>query len=157
MEVFRTKTTLPATIIMPKFITFYMQSASFSVIRLCTKPKFPARCLRLITSHSLSASTCHGRRLEQCSTNCCCPRFMPEASRGFSSSCIFRADESDAQKGRAEMGKDDAAATSQASDKPLSQRQKLTRTFAAYGTTGVIFHTCISLASLGTCYMIVSR
>ena len=41
--------------------------------------------------------------------------------------------------------------------KPLSQRQKLARTFAAYGTTGVVFHTCISLASLGTCYMIVSR
>ena len=82
---------------------------------------------------------------------------MPATFRGFSSSCIFHTDENDGKKERVEMGKDDAAATSQASDKPLSQRQKLTRTFAAYGTTGVIFHTCISLASLGTCYMIVSR
>ena len=43
------------------------------------------------------------------------------------------------------------------SDKPLTQRQKLARIFAAYGTTAVVFHTSISLTSLGICYMIVSR
>ena len=42
-------------------------------------------------------------------------------------------------------------------DKPLTQRQKLSRTFAAYGTAALVFHTTISLSSLGTCYMIVSR
>eukprot|EP00794_Sanderia_malayensis_P019129 gene19128-21046_t len=43
-----------------------------------------------------------------------------------------------------------------ADDKPLSQRQKLARVFAAYGTTAVVFHTSISLTSLGICYTIVS-
>lgn len=41
-------------------------------------------------------------------------------------------------------------------DKPLTQRQKLTRIFAAYGSTAVVFHTTISLTSLGICYTIVS-
>ena len=57
------------------------------------------------------------------------------------------------EKSRNEASQSDDAVP----DKPLSQRQKLARIFAAYGTTGVVFHTCISLASLGMCYMIVSR
>ena len=44
-----------------------------------------------------------------------------------------------------------------ATEKPLTQRQKLARTFAAYGSTAVVFHTAISLTSLGTCYLAVSR
>ena len=44
-----------------------------------------------------------------------------------------------------------------APEKPLTQRQKLARTFAAYGSTAVVFHTAISLTSLGTCYLVVSR
>ena len=45
----------------------------------------------------------------------------------------------------------------QATEKTLTQRQKLARTFAAYGSTAVVFHTAISLTSLGTCYLVVSR
>ena len=36
-------------------------------------------------------------------------------------------------------------------------RQKLTLVFAKYGVTAVVFHTLISLTSLGLCYIAVSR
>jgi len=40
--------------------------------------------------------------------------------------------------------------------KKLKQSGKLAKVFAEYGTTAVIFHTSISLTSLGICYMAVS-
>ena len=45
-------------------------------------------------------------------------------------------------------------------DKDLSNktgRQKLSLVFAKYGVTAVVFHTFISLTSLGLCYIAVSR
>jgi hypothetical protein len=36
-------------------------------------------------------------------------------------------------------------------------RQKLSLVFAKYGVTAVVFHTVISLTSLGLCYIAVSR
>ena len=36
-------------------------------------------------------------------------------------------------------------------------RQKLSLVFAKYGVTAVVFHTFISLTSLGLCYIAVSR
>ncbi len=48
----------------------------------------------------------------------------------------------------------------QENDTDLSKktgRQKLSLVFAKYGVTAVVFHTCISLTSLGLCYIAVSR
>lgn len=42
-------------------------------------------------------------------------------------------------------------------EKKLSQAQRLRKIFAEYGATAVVFHTCISLTSLGICYAAVSR
>ena len=39
----------------------------------------------------------------------------------------------------------------------LSQRQKLQRAVAEYGSTVIVFHVTISLASLGFFYLLVSR
>ena len=41
--------------------------------------------------------------------------------------------------------------------KKLKQTGKLAKVFAEYGTTAVVFHTTISLTSLGISYMAVSR
>ena len=38
-----------------------------------------------------------------------------------------------------------------------TNRQKLSLVFAKYGVTAVVFHTMISLTSLGLCYIAVSR
>lgn len=40
---------------------------------------------------------------------------------------------------------------------PLSLRDKLKKAVAEYGSTVIIFHVTISLVSLGTCYLLVSR
>ena len=37
------------------------------------------------------------------------------------------------------------------------QAGQLAKVFAEYGSIGVVFHTCISLTSLGICYVAVSR
>ena len=37
------------------------------------------------------------------------------------------------------------------------QAAQLAKVFAEYGSIGVVFHTCISLTSLGICYVAVSR
>lgn len=42
------------------------------------------------------------------------------------------------------------------SSKELTGRQKLRRIFAEYGVTAVVFHTGISLTSLGLCYVAVN-
>lgn len=42
------------------------------------------------------------------------------------------------------------------SEQKLTQAQKLRKVFAEYGATGIVFHTCISLTSLGICYAAVS-
>lgn len=39
----------------------------------------------------------------------------------------------------------------------LSSKQKLQRAVKEYGTTVIVFHVSISLASLGICYLLVSR
>lgn len=39
----------------------------------------------------------------------------------------------------------------------LSAKQKLQRAVKEYGTTVIVFHVSISLASLGICYLLVSR
>ena len=39
----------------------------------------------------------------------------------------------------------------------LTQVQRLRKVFAEYGSTAVVFHVCISLTSLGICYMAVKR
>ena len=41
--------------------------------------------------------------------------------------------------------------------KPTKSAGQLAKVFAEYGTTAVVFHTTISLTSLGICYMAVSR
>ena len=52
---------------------------------------------------------------------------------------------------------DDQNSQSSVNTKPLTQRQRLAKVFAEYGTTAVVFHTTISLTSLGLCYLAVSR
>lgn len=42
------------------------------------------------------------------------------------------------------------------SSKKMTARQKLSLVFAEYGVTAVVFHTAISLTSLGLCYLAVS-
>ncbi|XP_077292209.1 uncharacterized protein LOC143915432 isoform X2 [Arctopsyche grandis] len=42
------------------------------------------------------------------------------------------------------------------SGKPLSRKQQLKQAVAAYGSTVIVFHVTISLASLGVCYVLVS-
>ena len=51
---------------------------------------------------------------------------------------------------------DDIAPTEEA-PKKLSQKDKLAKVFAQYGTTALVFHVSISLVSLGTSYLAVSR
>lgn len=41
--------------------------------------------------------------------------------------------------------------------KPLSRKDKLKQAIAAYGSTVIVFHVTISLASLGVSYLLVSR
>ena len=43
------------------------------------------------------------------------------------------------------------------SSKKMTSRQRLSLVFAEYGVTAVVFHTAISLTSLGLCYVAVSR
>lgn len=43
------------------------------------------------------------------------------------------------------------------SSNKMSSRQRLSLVFAEYGVIAVVFHTGISLASLGLCYVAVSR
>ena len=45
----------------------------------------------------------------------------------------------------------------QAEVKKPKKAGQLAKVFAEYGTTAVVFHTTISLTSLGICYMAVSR
>ena len=40
---------------------------------------------------------------------------------------------------------------------PKKKAGQLAKVFAEYGTTAVVFHTTISLTSLGICYTAVSR
>jgi hypothetical protein len=42
-------------------------------------------------------------------------------------------------------------------DEPMSRKDKLKKAVKEYGSTVIIFHVAISLASLGTCYLLVSR
>jgi Protein of unknown function (DUF1279) len=42
-------------------------------------------------------------------------------------------------------------------DKPVSRKDKLKKAVKEYGATVIVFHVGISLASLGTCYLLVSR
>ena len=45
----------------------------------------------------------------------------------------------------------------QSNNKPKSNIDKIRMILKEYGTVGVVFHTCISLTSLGTCYVLVSK
>jgi Protein of unknown function (DUF1279) len=47
--------------------------------------------------------------------------------------------------------------TAAVDDKPVSRKDKLKKAVKEYGSTVIIFHVGISLASLGTCYLLVSR
>lgn len=39
---------------------------------------------------------------------------------------------------------------------PLSSKEKLKKAIKEYGSTVIVFHVCISLMSLGTCYLLIS-
>lgn len=47
--------------------------------------------------------------------------------------------------------------TSDSPEPQLTSRQKLQRAVKEYGATVIVFHVSISLASLGICYLLVSR
>ncbi|KAF4532250.1 hypothetical protein B566_EDAN004336 [Ephemera danica] len=50
----------------------------------------------------------------------------------------------------------DAATSPSPPPAPLSRKEQLKRAFKEYGSTVIIFHVCISLISLGGCYLAVS-
>ena len=58
---------------------------------------------------------------------------------------------------RPENKHDEEAQESEQDLSNKTSRQKLTLIFAKYGVTAVVFHTVISLTSLGLCYVAVSR
>ena len=152
-------------------MTFHLKTIPSGYRNLSMRYGFTANYLSIFATNSLSRCTYHqGTVHRDCKSNFWSPyenklscilrigylKSSYSALRAFSSSPHFYANEGKSKEDhpKLETEKDGSAGSP---DKPLSQRQKLTRTFAAYGTTGVVFHTCISLASLGTCYMIVSR
>ena len=133
----------------------------------------PSGCRQLYVKHGFAASylstfatNSASRSLNYWNSNQC--RFSFDVYNGqlrhsnaicrcFSHSSICQTNENGLKEEHSKVDSGQASANAGNQDKPLTQRQKLARTFAAYGTTGVVFHTCISLTSLGTCYMIVSR
>ena len=58
---------------------------------------------------------------------------------------------------KASKGQVEESVESAEDGKPLTQRQKLKKIFAEYGTTAIVFHISISLTSLGICYAAVKR
>lgn len=45
----------------------------------------------------------------------------------------------------------------ESTEKALTNKEKLKRAVAAYGSTVIVFHITISLMSLGACYLLVAR
>ena len=77
-------------------------------------------------------------------TNRHCYRLMSQVSKKFDDARPDTKHDEESQ----ENGKDLSNKTG---------RQKLSLVFAKYGVTAVVFHTFISLTSLGLCYVAVSR
>lgn len=75
--------------------------------------------------------------------------------RSFHASCAYFKEKQDSQTLKQMTEK--SIKNDQIPQKKLSQTQRLRKVFAEYGTTAVVFHTCISLTSLGICYAAVSR
>ena len=79
--------------------------------------------------------------------------------RYFHGSCVLKEKQS-TQKSQRDTELEDSIELEpdeSKSEQKLTQAQKLRKVFAEYGATGVVFHTCISLTSLGICYAAVSR
>lgn len=55
------------------------------------------------------------------------------------------------------MGRCESNKSSNPDEKPLSRVDRLKQTIKEYGSTVIVFHVGISLVSLGTCYVVVSR
>ena len=155
---------------MAKLMTFHYRTIPSGYRKLSIRHGFNVSYLGIFATNSLSRSIYLGNVHKECTSHFWNPnrhklscvlcnghlKLSYSAMRDFSSSPHYYADENKSKEDYSKVEAEKIGSTV-SPDKPLSQRQKLARTFAAYGTTGVVFHTCISLASLGTCYMIVSR
>lgn len=74
--------------------------------------------------------------------------------------CRLMSENSKKSEGGEEPGTKQEGQMSQESEQDLSKktgRQRLSLVFAKYGVTAVVFHTAISLTSLGLAYLAVSR
>lgn len=84
-------------------------------------------------------------------TRACFVSVWHGSSRCLKAGYSTKADDKPVSKNVVEEVNDSVAAA------PVSRKELLKKAFKEYGSTIVIFHVGISLISLGTCYMLVSR
>lgn len=84
-------------------------------------------------------------------TRACFVSVWHGSSRCLKAGYSTKADDKPVSKNVMEEVNDSVAAA------PVSRKELLKKAFKEYGSTIVIFHVGISLISLGTCYMLVSR